>query len=75
MIRFGTSPIAGSNDHGRTIGGHIGVETRHDDTARIGFGRVAIAAELDPTVRGRNPGLSALGTMARDAGLAAEAMA
>lgn len=37
MIRFGTNPIAWSNDDDRSIGAHITLEQCLDDCAKIGF--------------------------------------
>ncbi|MEM9105886.1 MAG: myo-inosose-2 dehydratase [Pseudomonadota bacterium] len=37
MIRYGTNPIAWTNDDDRTIGGHISLEECLSDAARIGF--------------------------------------
>lgn len=37
MIRFGTNPIAWSNDDDQTIGAHISLEECLDDCRRIGF--------------------------------------
>lgn len=37
MIRFGTNPIAWSNDDDQTIGAHISLEGCLDDCRRIGF--------------------------------------
>ncbi|WP_421851329.1 myo-inosose-2 dehydratase [Oricola sp.] len=37
MIRYGTNPIAWSNDDDQTLGAHISLEECLSDTARIGF--------------------------------------
>ncbi|WP_236774915.1 myo-inosose-2 dehydratase, partial [Agrobacterium tumefaciens] len=37
MIRYGTNPIAWSNDDDRTLGAHISLEQCLDETAKIGF--------------------------------------
>ncbi|MBK8456092.1 MAG: myo-inosose-2 dehydratase [Phyllobacteriaceae bacterium] len=37
MIRYGTNPIAWTNDDDRSIGAHISLETCLSDTAAIGF--------------------------------------
>jgi len=37
MIRFGTNPIAWSNDDDQSLGAHISLETCLSDAARIGF--------------------------------------
>lgn len=52
MIRFGTNPIAWSNDDDRTIGGHISLETCLDDAARIGFDGIEKGHKLPMTPEG-----------------------
>lgn len=37
MIRYGTNPIAWSNDDDRTLGANISLEQCLDETAKIGF--------------------------------------
>jgi inosose dehydratase len=52
MIRFGTNPIAWSNDDDRRIGAHIGMAQCLDDAARIGFDGIEKGHKLPDTPEG-----------------------
>jgi inosose dehydratase len=52
MIRFGTNPIAWSNDDDRSIGAHIGMAQCLDDAARIGFDGIEKGHKLPDTAEG-----------------------
>jgi inosose dehydratase len=52
MIRFGTNPIAWSNDDDRRIGAHISMAQCLDDAARIGFDGIEKGHKLPDTAEG-----------------------
>jgi inosose dehydratase len=57
MIRFGTNPIAWSNDDDRSIGATISLEQCLDDCMRIGFDGIEKGHKLPTTVEGLNAAL------------------
>lgn len=52
MIRYGTNPIAWSNDDDHSIGAHISLSECLDDTARIGFDGIEKGHKLPTTKEG-----------------------
>lgn len=52
MIRYGTNPIAWSNDDDQTLGAHITLEQCLDETAAIGFDGIEKGHKLPTTVEG-----------------------
>lgn len=52
MIRYGTNPIAWSNDDDQTLGAHISLEQCLDDCARIGFDGIEKGHKFPTTVAG-----------------------
>lgn len=52
MIRYGTNPIAWSNDDDQTLGAHIPLGQCLDETARIGFDGIEKGHKFPTTVEG-----------------------
>lgn len=52
MIRYGTNPIAWSNDDDQTLGAHISLDQCLDDCAKIGFDGIEKGHKFPTTVAG-----------------------
>jgi inosose dehydratase len=52
MIRYGTNPIAWSNDDDQTLGAHISLEQCLDECAKIGFDGIEKGHKFPTTVAG-----------------------
>jgi inosose dehydratase len=77
MIRYGTNPIAWSNDDDQSLGAHISLKQCLDETAEIGFDGIekghkmpatpeALRAELDPRGLAYVSGWHSLNLLAND---------
>ncbi len=52
MIRYGTNPIAWSNDDDQTLGAHISLDQCLDECAEIGFDGIEKGHKFPTTVAG-----------------------